>query len=57
MDMQIYSRDKECVEEERFQYKTGSCTVAIYQLLLFQFIIVVVINIQEVNILPDGLFV
>ena len=48
MDIQIYRRDKECVEEERFQYKTGSCTIAIYQLLLFQFVKVVAINIQYV---------
>jgi hypothetical protein len=48
MDMQIYRRDKECVKEERFQYKSGSCTVVIYQLLLFQFVIVVAINIQYV---------
>jgi hypothetical protein len=43
MDMQVCRRDKDCAEEEWFLYKTGSSTVAIYLLLLFQFVIVVVL--------------
>ena len=46
MDMQIYRRDKECVEEEQFQYKTGSCNLSVIAFILV--VTVVAINIQYV---------